>query len=42
VNFREVVIALTEDREFEAEVAHTPRTPDQRLENLWSEVRKET
>jgi len=42
VNFEEVVIALTEDREFEAEVTERPRTPDQRLENLWSEVRKET
>jgi DNA-binding transcriptional ArsR family regulator len=42
VNFEEVVIALTEHREFEAEIAHAPRTPDQRLEDLWSEVRKET
>ncbi|MFC7139102.1 helix-turn-helix domain-containing protein [Halosimplex aquaticum] len=42
VDFEEVVIALTEDREFETEIARQPRTPDQRLESLWSEVRKET
>jgi DNA-binding transcriptional ArsR family regulator len=42
VNFEEVVIALTESREFDAEITKRPRTPDQRLENLWSEVRKET
>lgn len=42
VAFEEVVVALTENREFEAEVTQRPRTPDQRLETLWSEVRKET
>ncbi|MFB6141529.1 MAG: helix-turn-helix domain-containing protein [Halosimplex sp.] len=42
VDFEEVVIALTDDREFETEIARRPRTPDQRLESLWSEVRKET
>lgn len=42
VDFEEVVIALTEDRAFDAEVTRRPRSPDQRLENLWSEVRKET
>jgi len=42
VDFEEVVIALTEEREFDAEIARRPRTPDQRLESLWSEVRKET
>jgi DNA-binding transcriptional ArsR family regulator len=42
VDFEEVVIALTDDREFDAEVTRRPRSPDQRLENLWSEVRKET
>ncbi|QLH78038.1 helix-turn-helix transcriptional regulator [Halosimplex rubrum] len=42
VDFEEVVIALTEEREFETEIARQPRTPDQRLESLWSEVRKET
>ncbi|WP_459192137.1 helix-turn-helix domain-containing protein [Halosimplex sp. J119] len=42
VDFEEVVIALTDEREFETEIARQPRTPDQRLESLWSEVRKET
>jgi len=42
VDFEEVVIALTEERDFETEIARRPRTPDQRLESLWSEVRKET
>ena len=42
VSFEEVVIRLTEERDFETEVARRARTPDQRLENLWSEVRKET
>jgi DNA-binding transcriptional ArsR family regulator len=42
VDFEEVVIALTEEREFDADIARRPRTPDQRLESLWSEVRKET
>jgi DNA-binding transcriptional ArsR family regulator len=42
VDFEEVVITVTEDREFDAEVTRRPRSPDQRLETLWSEVRKET
>ncbi|QPV63377.1 helix-turn-helix transcriptional regulator [Halosimplex litoreum] len=42
VDFEEVVIALTEERDFETEIARQARTPDQRLESLWSEVRKET
>jgi len=42
VDFEEVVIALTEDQKFETEIARRPRTPDERLESLWSEVRKET
>jgi DNA-binding transcriptional ArsR family regulator len=42
VNFEDVIISLTEGRDFEAEIARRPRTPDQRLESLWSEVRKET
>jgi DNA-binding transcriptional ArsR family regulator len=42
VDFEEVVIALTEAREFETDIARRPRTADQRLESLWSEVRKET
>jgi len=42
IDFEEVVIALDEAREFEVDIAHRARSPDQRLENLWSEVRKET
>jgi DNA-binding transcriptional ArsR family regulator len=42
INFEEVIIALSEDHEFEVDISHGPRSPDQRLENLWSEVRKET
>jgi DNA-binding transcriptional ArsR family regulator len=42
IDFEEVVIALSESREFEVDIAHRARSPDQRLENLWSEVRKET
>jgi len=42
VDFEEVVIALDDAHEFEVEVTGRARSPDQRLENLWSEVRKET
>jgi len=42
IDFEEVVIGLDDDRAFEVDIAHRARSPDQRLENLWSEVRKET
>ncbi len=42
ISFEDVVISLDDDRTFEVEISHRPRTPDERLENLWSEVRKET
>ncbi len=42
IAFEEVVIALAENREFEVDIARRPRTADERLANLWSEVRKET
>lgn len=42
VDFEEVVIALDEQRDFAVDITHRARSPDQRLENLWSEVRKET
>jgi len=42
VAFEEVVIALAETREFEAEITRRPRTADERLADLWSEVRRET
>jgi DNA-binding transcriptional ArsR family regulator len=42
VDFEEVVIALAENREFDVGIARQSRTADERLEDLWSEVRKET
>jgi len=42
INFEEVIISLDENREFDVDIAHRARSPDQRLETLWSEVRKET
>lgn len=42
VAFDEVIIQLTEEREFEVDVSREPQTADERLANLWSEVRKET
>ena len=42
VSFDEVVIGLSEDREFGVDVSYEPQTADERLANLWSEVRKET
>ena len=42
IAFEDVVIGLSEDREFTVEVSRQPRTADERLANIWSEVRKET
>lgn len=42
IDFEEVVIALSEDRDFQVSIARQARTADERLENLWSEVRRET
>jgi DNA-binding transcriptional ArsR family regulator len=42
VAFEEVIIALAETREFEVDVTRRPRTADERLADIWSEVRKET
>lgn len=42
VDFSAVVVALTEAREFEVEISRRSRTADERLADLWSEVRKET
>ncbi|WP_225335865.1 helix-turn-helix domain-containing protein [Halomicrobium urmianum] len=42
IGFEDVVISLDEERAFEVDISRRPRTPDERLENLWSEVRKET
>jgi len=42
IDFEEVVIGLDEELSLTVDISHRARTPDQRLENLWSEVRKET
>jgi len=42
VAFDEVNIGLSADGEFGVDVSRRPRTADERLANLWSEVRKET
>ncbi|GCF14658.1 IclR family transcriptional regulator [Haloarcula mannanilytica] len=42
IDFEEVVISLDEELSLTVDISHRARTPDQRLENLWSEVRKET
>ncbi|MFB6135449.1 MAG: helix-turn-helix domain-containing protein [Halobacteriaceae archaeon] len=42
IAFEAVEFALTESQELEATVSRPPQTADERLEQLWSEVRKET
>jgi len=42
VAFEDVVVSLSDDREFDVEITHRPRTADERLATLWTEVRKET
>lgn len=42
IAFEEVIIGLSEDRECEVGIARRAQTADERLETLWSEVRKET
>lgn len=42
LDFKEVIIGVTDDQEFDVSIARRARTADERLENLWSEVRKET
>jgi DNA-binding transcriptional ArsR family regulator len=42
VSFEEVIIALSESRAFDVEINRRPRAADERLANLWTEVRKET
>lgn len=42
IDFEEVVIALSEERTFKVSISRRARTADERLENLWSEVRRET
>ncbi|MFB6253608.1 MAG: helix-turn-helix domain-containing protein [Halobacteriaceae archaeon] len=40
--FEEVRISLDNDRYFEVQIKKRPERPEERLESLWSEVRKET
>jgi DNA-binding IclR family transcriptional regulator len=42
VAFDKVIIGLEENREFEVEISRRARTADERLADLWSEVKKET
>jgi DNA-binding transcriptional ArsR family regulator len=42
VAFEAVIIGLAENREFDVDITRQPRTADERLANLWSEVQKET
>jgi DNA-binding transcriptional ArsR family regulator len=42
LTFEEVVVSLSDELEFEVEVTRQPRTADERLADLWSEVRKQT
>jgi DNA-binding transcriptional ArsR family regulator len=41
-NFEEVIVQLSEDRNFEVGISRVPRSADERLRDMWSEVRKET
>lgn len=42
VSFEEVAISLTDDHELDVDISRRPRRADERLADLWSEVRKET
>ncbi|MFQ3294878.1 MAG: putative transcriptional regulator [Halobacteriales archaeon] len=42
VDFDEVMVQLDEERAFEVGIKRPERSPDERLAELWSEVRKET
>ena len=42
LDFKEVIIGVTDELEFDVSIARRARTADERLESLWSEVRKET
>lgn len=42
VSFEEVCFRLSESGEFETDIARRSRATDERLADLWSEVRKET
>jgi DNA-binding transcriptional ArsR family regulator len=42
LDFEAVSLALTDDREFNVAVSRPARSADERLADMWSEVRKET
>lgn len=42
VNFDEVRLSLTDDRSLDVEITRERPAPEERLSELWSEVRKET
>lgn len=42
VNFDEVRLSLNEDRSLDVEISRERTRPEERLSELWSEVRKET
>lgn len=42
VDFQDVTFALDDDREFEVAITRPVRTADERLANLWSQVREES
>jgi DNA-binding transcriptional ArsR family regulator len=42
LDFDEVSLTLTEDNEFDVTVSRPARTAEERLADMWSEVRKET
>jgi len=42
VAFEEVRIALTEAREFDVQIAHVDRGPEERLADIWTAIREET
>ena len=42
IDFEAVMIALSDERTFDVEIAKRAPSPEQRLANVWSEVRKET
>jgi DNA-binding IclR family transcriptional regulator len=42
LGFEEVRIGIDEDRSIDVAIRRRDRTPDRRLSDLWSEVRKET
>ncbi|ELZ84235.1 helix-turn-helix domain-containing protein [Haloferax larsenii] len=42
VSFDEVRIALTEDRDFSVNVGRPERRPEDRIADIWSQVRRET